>query len=55
MMTRKDYIVVSNILNQFAQDIDETTFLDLIEEFGDLFYSDNSNFDFEKFREACIK
>jgi hypothetical protein len=53
--TRKTFISVSSILNEFAQDIDEVIFLDLIEAFGDLFFEDNPNFDFEKFREACTK
>jgi hypothetical protein len=53
--TRKTFISVSNILNEFVEDIDEITFLDLVEAFGDLFYEDNPNFDFAKFREACTK
>jgi hypothetical protein len=53
--TRKTFISVSNILNEFVEDIDEVTFLDLVEAFGDLFYEDNPNFDSAKFREACTK
>ena len=53
--TRKAFVSVSNILNQFAHEIDETTFSDLVDEFGDLFIADNPNFDFAKFREACVK
>jgi hypothetical protein len=53
--TRKAFVAVSDILNQFSQEIDENTFSDLVDEFGDLFASDNSNFNFAKFREACTK
>ena len=53
--TRKTFISVSNILNQFSKEIEEITFEDLVEEFGDLFSADNPNFDFEKFRAECIK
>lgn len=53
--TRKTFISVSNILNQFSKEIDEVVFEDLVEEFGDLFFADNPNFDFEKFRIECMK
>ena len=52
--TRKTFISVSSLLSEFNQDIDEIVFEDLVEAFGDLFYADNPNFDFEKFREACL-
>lgn len=53
--TRKTFISVSNILNQFSREIDEVTFEDLVEAFGDLFAADNPNFDFQKFRTECAK
>ena len=53
--TRKAFVSVSNILNQFAHEIDKTTFSDLVDEFGDLFANDNPRFDLDKFREACSK
>jgi hypothetical protein len=53
--TRKTFISVSNILNQFSKEIEEITFEDLVGEFGDLFSADNPNFDFEKFRTECMK
>lgn len=53
--SRKTFISVSNILNQFSKEIDEVTFEDLMEEFGDLFSADNPNFDFQKFRMECVK
>lgn len=53
--TRKTFISVSNILNQFVEDIEEDVFLDLVEEFGELFINDNPNFDFDKFKKECVK
>ena len=51
--TRKAFVSVSDILNQFVEEIEKDVFEDLVQEFGDLFSADNSNFNFEKFREAC--
>lgn len=53
--TRKTFISVSKILNQFADEIDEQVFLDLVAEFGDFFKADNPNFDFSKFEMECVK
>ena len=53
--TRKAFVSVADILNGFVEDIDKDTFEDLIHEFGEMFSSDNSNFDFEKFRAECLK
>lgn len=53
MMTRKDYVRVSEILSNFNGVIDEFTFEDLIFEFGEFFSEDNPRFDFRKFEEAC--
>lgn len=51
--TRRTFIDVSNILNQYADELDKTTFSDIVNDFGDLFLSDNPNFDFNRFEEAC--
>ncbi len=51
--TRKAFVSVADILNGFVEDIDKDVFEDLVHEFGLMFSSDNSNFNFEKFREAC--
>jgi hypothetical protein len=51
--TRKTFIDVSNILNQYAEEIDKEVFSDIVNDFGDLFKNDNSNFDFIRFEEAC--
>lgn len=53
-MTRKDYVAVAQILNDFKQEIDNhAVFEDLVDEFADFFASDNPNFKLDKFREAC--
>lgn len=51
--TRRTFIDVSKILKQYANDVDETTFSDIVNDFGDLFLNDNPNFDFNRFEEAC--
>jgi hypothetical protein len=56
MMTRKDYVATAQILNSFKDLIgDQFTFEDLVDEFADMFASDNERFNLEKFREACSK
>ena len=52
-MTRKDYIAVSNILAGFSGEIDKQIFEDLVEEFSQLFLSDNDRFDKARFEKAC--
>jgi hypothetical protein len=54
-MTRKDYVVIAEILNSFKDDIPMLTFEDLIDEFSDMFSADNPNFKFDKFYAACTK
>lgn len=53
MMTRKDYIRTSEILNAFKNEIEETTFEDLVFNFAKMFADDNSRFDFNRFENAC--
>jgi hypothetical protein len=53
--TRKTFIAVANLLNEYADLIDEFTFEDLVADFGDMFFADNPNFDFKKFRSECNK
>lgn len=53
MMTRKDYVEVAKILNQFSNRIDSHDFNDLVFEFSEFFLEDNSRFDEDKFSEAC--
>ncbi len=52
-MTRKDYIQTANILKEFIDEIPQTTYEDLVNEFAEWFKSDNSNFDFARFESAC--
>jgi hypothetical protein len=54
MMTRKDYVNVSDILRAYIDEIPQTTFEDLILDFADFFQADNDNFDAEKFEYACF-
>ena len=54
MMTRKDYVIVAQILSSYKDLIgDEFTFHDLVDEFGGMFQADNPRFDSQKFFEAC--
>jgi hypothetical protein len=53
-MTRKDYVIVAEILSSYKDLIgDEFTFHDLVDEFAGYFAEDNPNFKPEKFLEAC--
>ena len=53
MMTRKDYVNVSDILRAYQDEIPQTIFEDLIMDFADFFQADNDNFSLEKFEYAC--
>jgi hypothetical protein len=53
MMTRKDYIKTANILAGFVDEVSQTTYEDLVQEFAEWFKSDNENFDFARFEKAC--
>ncbi len=52
-MTRKDYIQTANILKEFIDEIPQTTYEDLVEQFCQWFKSDNENFDYARFETAC--
>ena len=52
-MTRKDYIQTANILKSFIDEIPQTTYEDLVDQFCQWFKSDNSNFDYARFEKAC--
>lgn len=55
-MTRKDYIKVASILNNIEKaDIDPISFEELVGEFSDMFFTDNPNFQPNKFEMACYK
>ncbi len=54
MMTRKDYIIVAQILSSYKDLIaDEFTYHDLVDEFAGYFAEDNPNFKFDLFVKAC--
>ena len=53
MMTRKDYVVVAEILNGNRYFINEMVFEEMVKEFGDYFASDNERFDYARFEKAC--
>jgi hypothetical protein len=54
MMTRKDYVAVSEILQGYQNAmIDGFWYEDLVNDFGDLFSADNPNFQMDKFTHAC--
>ena len=55
MMTRKDYVSTATILNGFKDLLDQFTFEDLVDEFSEMFESDNEKFDNVKFFNACHK
>ena len=61
MMTRKDYIATASILNTYLKRNNTESHPQLVAEFDELvndfiylFANDNSNFDKEKFWEACF-
>ena len=41
-MTRKDYIQTANILKSFVDEIPQTTYEDLVQEFADWFQSETT-------------
>ena len=54
MMTRKDYVAVSEILSGYQNAmIDNFWWEDLVNDFANLFAEDNPNFKRDKFTKAC--
>jgi hypothetical protein len=53
MMTRQHFEKVASLLKQFKDEIPQTTFEEIVMEFGDLFLAENERFDDAKFQEAC--
>ena len=52
-MTRKSYIQTANILSGVINEIPQTAYEDLVNEFAEWFKSDNDNFDYARFEKAC--
>jgi hypothetical protein len=53
MMTRKDYIAVSNILREYRQSMYAEDYSDLVADFAEYMLKDNERFDLTRFTEAC--
>ena len=53
MLTRKDYVRISDILNRYALSIDENTFDILIHDFAGFMAEDNERFMSDRFISAC--
>jgi len=53
MMTRKDYVTTSQILNEHRPFISELVFLEMMNDFAEYFQQDNPRFDYNKFYRAC--
>lgn len=53
MMTRKDYVAVSEILKEYKQAMFAEDYADIVVDFGKYMAKDNDRFDFARFREAC--
>lgn len=52
-MTRKDYILIANIINQLGDCIDELSMAALIDAFSVQLYLDNPRFDADRFAKAA--
>lgn len=52
MMTRKDYVRTAEILNGNRKFIDHPVYADLVNEFIEMFESDNPRFDVNRFIKA---
>jgi hypothetical protein len=55
MMTRKDYVATAEIINSYADEIKLTVLEDLVNDFIEMFATDNERFDSDRFWEECFK
>lgn len=53
MMTRQHFEKVASLLKEFRDEIPQTTFEEIVMEFGDMFLAENERFDDARFQEAC--
>ena len=51
--SKQHFEQVAKILNQFKDEVSQTTFEEIVMEFGDLFMAYNDRFDDAKFQAAC--
>ena len=54
-MTRKDYVATAEILNSYGSEIRQEVFEDLVNDFSEMFFTDNERFDSDRFWEECMK
>jgi len=55
MMTRKDYVATAEIINSYADEIKLNVLEDLVNDFIEMFATDNERFDSDRFWEECFK
>lgn len=53
MMTRKDYIAVSEILSDYQEVMDADEYYEMVMDFGKYMRLDNERFDLSRFMIAC--
>jgi len=53
MMTRKDYVAVSNILSNYQDVMDSDDYYEMVMDFGKMMRLDNERFDLSRFMIAC--
>jgi hypothetical protein len=53
MMTRKDYVAVSDILSNYQDVMDSDDFYEMVIDFGKMMKLDNVRFDLSRFMLAC--
>ena len=53
MMTRKDYVAVSNILANYQDVMDSDDYYEMVMDFGKMMKLDNTRFDLSRFMVAC--
>jgi len=55
MMTRKDYVATAEIINSYADEIKLGVLEDLVNDFIEMFATDNEKFDSDRFWDECFK
>jgi len=53
MMTRKDYVAVSEILGDYQEVMDKEEYFSICLDFAKYMAKDNDRFDMKRFMEAC--
>ena len=53
MMTRKDYVAVSNILADYQEAMEPDEYYAMVVDFGKMMKLDNTRFDLSRFMIAC--